>query len=106
MSVFNYFTKEQRERARNTDLVQLLRRAQAFQTVVAGVGRTPFLQGGDSCLADIPRSYEIRLANPEGDDVLAAGNEVKELADAGFGEVDDLFRENAVPVHGLLRGLR
>ena len=25
MSVFNYFTKEQRERARNTDLVQLLR---------------------------------------------------------------------------------
>ena len=25
MSVFNYFTKEQRERARNTNLVQLLR---------------------------------------------------------------------------------
>ena len=39
--------------------------AQALQAIVTGVGCVPLLQGGNSSLADIPRSHEIRLTDAQ-----------------------------------------
>lgn len=75
--------------------------AQAFQAVVAGVGGVALLQGEDGGLADVPRGDKIRFADAEGDDILAAGDEIEEFADAGAGQIHDLVGEHAVPVHGL-----
>ena len=78
--------------------------AQGEQAVVAGVGGVPFLQGEDGGLPDVPGGHEIGLADAQGDDVLAAGAEVEELADAGARHIHDLAREETLHVHGWERG--
>jgi hypothetical protein len=61
--------------------------AQRFEAEVRGVARLAFLQRADHRLADRPRGRFVRLTDAERDDIGAADDEFKEIADAGARQV-------------------
>ncbi len=73
--------------------------AQTLQAIVTCVSRMSLLQGRNGSLADIPRGHEIRLANAQGDNILAARSQVEKLTDAGTRHIHDLLGKHLSPVH-------
>ncbi len=58
------------------------RLAQLGQSEVGGVARSSALQGVNGGFTNMPRGDEIRLADPQGDDVLHSLDDVKKIANA------------------------
>ena len=50
-----------------------------------------FFERVDAGLADVPGRVEIRFADAERDGVLHLGDDVKKIADARLGQVDDVL---------------
>ena len=57
--------------------------------------RLAFFDGVDAGLADVPGRVEIRFADAERDRVLHLGDDVKKIADARLGQVDNVLGDVA-----------
>jgi hypothetical protein len=65
--------------------------AQFDQAEVRGVMRLALFERVNAGLADVPGRVEIRFADAERDGVLHLGHDVKKVADARLGQVDDVL---------------
>ena len=74
--------------------------AQREQAKVGGVGCLTFFQRIDRRLADVPRRGKVRLADAEGNDIVAPLHEFKEIADPGARDRGDVAGDFRLIVHG------
>jgi len=69
--------------------------AQFDEAEVGRVMRLALFERVDAGLADVPGRVEIRFADAERDGVLHLGDDVKKIADARLGQVDDVLGNKA-----------